>query len=215
MGEVKFHNISDIEAFEKTPIEERLEAFNTYDLIKQGAAINPEAPAISFFLSGDTFDQPMPVTYRELITNITRTANLFNDLGVGPQNVISYRLSNLPHTHYVLRGGEAAGRVNPINPLLEPATITEICQAAGTKVLVALAKFPESDIWEKVVKIRKDLPNLKAIIRVMGPGDENDGIYGYDEIMGRYNGEKLDSNRLCAGKPSKKFTNRNSKPLMI
>ena len=195
MGEVRFRNASDIEAFENIPIDKRMGVFNTYDLIEKGAAINPDATAISFFLGGDSYDQPMQVTYRDLMANITRTANLFQDLGVGPHDVISYLLPNLPHTHYVLWGGEAAGIVNPINPLLEPSTIAEICQAAGTKVLVALAEFPESDIWEKVMKIRKDLPNLKAIIRVMGPGDEKEGIYGYDDVIGRYNGEKLDSNR--------------------
>jgi fatty-acyl-CoA synthase len=198
MGEVKFHNIGDIEKFESKPIEERLSAFNTYDLIKNGAAINPDATAISFFNSGETYDQPMQVTYRELIANITRTANLFHDLGIGPHDVISYLLPNLPHTHYVLWGGEATGIVNPINPLLEPGTIAEICQAAGTKVLVALAEFPESDIWEKVMKIRPELPNLNAIIRVMGPGDQKEGIYGYDEIIGRYNDKNLDSNRIIA-----------------
>jgi fatty-acyl-CoA synthase len=198
MGEVKFRNIGDIEAFENIPIGKRLEVFNTYDLIKKGASINPDATAISFFLAGDSYDQPMQVTYRDLMANITRTANLFNDLGVGPRDVISYLLPNLPHTHYVLWGGEAAGIVNPINPLLEPSTIAEICQAAGTKVLVALAEFPGSDIWQKVEAIRNDLPNLKAIIRVMGPGDEKEGIYGYDEIVGGYNGEKLDSNREIA-----------------
>jgi fatty-acyl-CoA synthase len=195
MKEVKFKDISDIEAFENTPIENRMDVSNTYDLIQKGAAINPDAKAISFFLSGDTYDQPMQVTYRELMANITRTANLFHDLGVGPQDVISYLLPNLPHTHYILWGGEAAGIVNPINPLLEPGTIAEICQAAGTKVLVALAEFPESDIWEKVMKVRKELPYLKALIRVMGPGDEKEGIYGYDEIISRYTGDKLDSNR--------------------
>jgi fatty-acyl-CoA synthase len=195
MGKVKFRNIGDIEAFEKIPIEERLEAFNTYDLLKKGAAINPDALSISFFLSGDSYDQPMQVAYRDLMANITKTANLFHDLGVGPQDVVSYLLPNLPHTHYVLWGGEAAGIVNPINPLLEPGTIAEICQAAGTKVLVALAEFPESDIWQKAMAIRKDLPNLKAIIRVMGPSDEKEGIYGYDEVIGPYNAEKLDSSR--------------------
>jgi fatty-acyl-CoA synthase len=195
MEEVKFQNISDIEAFESTPIEERMDVFNTYDLIKKGAAINPEATAISFFLSGETYDQPMQVSYQELMTEITKTANLFHDLGVGPGDVVSYLLPNLPHTHYVLWGGEAAGIVNPINPLLEPGTIAEICQAAGTKFLVALAEFPESDIWEKAMKICQELPDLKAIIRVMGPSDEKEGVYGYDEIIGRYNGEKLDSNR--------------------
>jgi len=195
MGKVKFRNIGDIEAFENTPIEERMEVFNTYDLLKKGAAINPDAPAISFFLSGDTYDQPMRVTYRNLIANINKTANLFHDLGIGSKDVVSYLLPNLPHTHYVLWGGEAAGIVNPINPLLEPVTIAEICQAAGTKVLVALAEFPSSDIWQKVAAIRRELPNLKAIIRVMGPSDEKEEIYGYDDIIGRYNGEKLNSNR--------------------
>jgi fatty-acyl-CoA synthase len=198
MGEVKFRNIADIEEFEKSSLENRLGVFNTYDLLKKGAAINPDATAISFFLTGDSYDQPMQVTYRDLMANINRTANLFHDLGVGPRDVVSYLLPNLPHTHYILWGGEAAGIVNPINPLLEPATIVEICQAAGTKVLVALAEYPGSDIWQKVEVIRNKLPNLEAVIRIMGPSDEGNGIYGYDEIIGRYNSDKLDSRRKIA-----------------
>jgi fatty-acyl-CoA synthase len=198
MGKVKFRNIGDIEEFEKIPLEKRLDIFNTYDLIKKGAAIDPQATAISFFIAGDKYDQPMQVSYRDLMANITRTANLFHDLGVGPDDVISYLLPNLPQTHYILWGGEAAGIVNPINPLLEPAIVAEICRAAGTKILVALAEFPGSDIWEKAKAVCRDLPGLKAVIRIMGPGDENEGIYGYDEIIGRYNGEHLDSNRKIA-----------------
>jgi len=195
MGDVKFRHIGDIEEFEKIPIEKRLDVFNTYDLLKKGAVINPDATAISFFLSGDSYDQPMQVSYRDLMANINKTANLFHDLGVGPRDVISYLLPNLPQTHFVLWGGEAAGIVNPINPLLEPDTIAEICQAAGTKILVALAEYPESDIWQKAMAVRKELPDLQAVIRVMGPSYENDGIYGYDDLIGRYNGDQLDSNR--------------------
>jgi fatty-acyl-CoA synthase len=195
MGKLKIASVADIEEFEKVPIEERLDVFNTYDLIKKGAAINLDAFAISFFLSGDTYDQPMQITYRDFLAQVTRTANFFNDLGIGPGDVISYLLPNLPQTHYVLWGGEAAGIVNPINPLLEPSTIHEICQSAGTKILVALGEFPGSEIWQKVTAIRKDLPTLKAIVRVMGPSDEKEGIFSYDEVIGRYSGEKLDSNR--------------------
>ena len=196
MEKVKAKTLADIEALEKVPIEERLTFLNTYAMITQGAAINPEAPAISFFLSGADYANPTHVTYREFLAQVTRTANLFHDLGVGPRDVISYLLPNLPQTHYVLWGGEAAGIVNPINPLLEPATIREICQAAGTKVLVALSEFPGSDIWEKVLVIRKDLPDLTAVIRVMGPGNEKEGIYGYDEMVMGYNGDGLDSGRV-------------------
>jgi fatty-acyl-CoA synthase len=45
------------------------------------------------------------------------------------------------------------------------------------------------------VAIRKDLPNLKAIIRVMDPTDEKEGIYGFDQVVARYDGSKLDSRR--------------------
>ncbi|MBW1682494.1 MAG: AMP-binding protein, partial [Deltaproteobacteria bacterium] len=111
---------------------------NTYDLIRHGTSIDPEAPALSFILSGEDYKNALRVTYRELFENITRAANLFHDLGVGPRDVISYLLPNLPQTHYVLWGAEAAGIANPINPLLEPATIRDICLAAGTRILVAL-----------------------------------------------------------------------------
>jgi fatty-acyl-CoA synthase len=192
---VKIKTQTDVEEFEKTPIEERMTAFDTYAMLKQGAALNPDGPAMSFMLSGDAYEQPMVITYRDLIANITRSANLFHDLGIGPHDVISYLLPNLPHTHYVLWGGEAAGIVNPINPLLEPNTITDICRAAGTRILVALGEMPGADIWEKVTAVRKELPELKAIVRVMGPGDEKDNIYGYDELLPKYNSEALDSGR--------------------
>lgn len=198
MEKVMAKTLADIEAYEKTPLKERLPFLNTYDLIKQGAAIDPEAPAISFFLSGADYADPTRIAYRELLDRITRTANLFHDLGVGPKDVVSYLLPNFPETHYVLWGGEAAGIVNPINYMLEPGTIRDICRAAGTKVLVALGEFPGSDIWDKVEAIRSDMPGLEAVVRVMGPGDEKEGVYGFDDLLSRYKGDTLDSGRAIA-----------------
>jgi len=195
MEKLVIKTLADIENFEQTPIEERMTCFNTYDLLKQGAAINPEAIAMSFIMSGDAYTEPMQVTYKEFLQNINRAANLFHDLGVGPTDVISYLLPNIPHTHYVLWGGEAAGIVNPVNPMLEAATVKEICLAANTKVMVALGEFPGSEIWEKVMSIKDDLPNLKAIVRVMGPSDEKENIIGFDEALPNYNSEGLDSGR--------------------
>lgn len=196
MGDVKITSLADIEKIEKVPFEDRITAKNTYDLMKQGAAVNPDTTAISFMLSGDQYATPMEVTYKELIEQITRTANLFYDLGVGPTDVVSYLLPNLPHTHYVLWGGEAAGIVNPINPMLEAHTIRDICQAVNTKVLVALTEMEGADIWQKVEAVRKDIPSLKAIVRVLGPSDEKGGIYGFDEVLPNYNADKLDSGRI-------------------
>ena len=193
---IEIKTTADVDTIEKTPLEKRMKAFNTYDMLKQGAAINPEAPAISFFLTGEDYASPQVITYRDFISKVTQTANLFHGLGIGPGDVISYLLPNLPETHYVLWGGEAAGIVNPINSLLAPATIRDICLAAKTKVLVALGDLPGADIWPKVDAIRKELPELKAIVRVYGPSDEKENIYGFHELLSRYQGDRLDSGRV-------------------
>ena len=196
MQDIRIASVKDVEELEKVSFEQRLTATNTYDMLRQGAAINPDALALSFMLSGETYDSPMQVTYREFWGQINRAANLFHDLGIGPTDVISYLLPNLPHTHYILWGGEAAGIVNPINPMLEASTIADICEAANTKVLVALGEVPGSDIWEKAELVRQKVPGIKAVVRVFGPSDAANGIVGFDEVIGNYNGESLDSGRV-------------------
>ena len=80
MGKLKVRTYSDIEEFEKVPIEERLKFGNTYDMLKHGANINPHAPAISFIPSGVEYTESNQITYQDFISYITRTANLFYDL---------------------------------------------------------------------------------------------------------------------------------------
>ena len=187
--------LADIEAIEQVTYDERVKETSTYEIIARGAAINPDAPAITFLLSGDAYDQPMEVTYAQLIGRIRQTANLLHDLGVGPTDAVTYLLPNLPQTHFVLWGAEVAGIANPINPMLEPEAVKDICLAAETKVLVALGEFPGADIWPKVESIRKDIPSLKAVVRVMGPSDEAEGIYGYDEVIDKYPADRLTFDR--------------------
>jgi fatty-acyl-CoA synthase len=193
--EVLIRNIGDIEAIESVPLQERISASSTYELIRTGAQRNPDAVALHFLLSGEAWEAPIQVRYGEFLARVTQSANLFHDLGVGPRDVVTYLLPNLPQTHFVLWGAEAAGVANPINPLLEPAQIRDIMISAKTRVLVALGERPGSEIWPKVEAIRREVPTLEAVIRVMGPSDESQGIYGYEERIGRYASERLDSGR--------------------
>jgi fatty-acyl-CoA synthase len=198
MEEVIIRNIDDIKAVESVPLEERVTWQSTYDLLTKGAAINPEAVALYFLMSGEMWDSPMEITYGQLLGRITQSANLFCDLGVGPRDVVTYILPNLPQTHFSLWGAEAAGIANPINPLLEPTQIRDIMNAAKTKVLVTLAETPGTDIWQKVDSIRREIPTLEAIVQVMGASNEAEGIYGYDEVIDKYNASGLDSGRSIA-----------------
>lgn len=139
---------------------------NTYDLLKRGAALDPAAPALSFFLTIEDQDRPEIWSYRRLIAEITRTANAFHALGAGPDTVIAFLLPNLPETHFVLWGGEAAGVVAAINPLLEPEAIAELLNAAGASILVSLAPFPKVDLWDKVRAVVPHVPTLRSLVLV-------------------------------------------------
>ena len=195
---ITIRDLADIEALERVPLAERIPERNVYELLERGARVNPDALALSFLQDGDHYDQPVQITYRQLMGKIRQAANLFHDLGVGPDDVVTYLLPALPQTHYVLWGAETAGIVNPVNPLLEAATIRDICRAAGTKVLVALGDMPGADIWPKVDSIRRDIPSLKAVVRVFGPSDEAQGIIGLDEAMARYPADRLTFTRDIA-----------------
>lgn len=178
--------IKDIEEIEKIPHTERIRETSTIEMLEKGAAIDPDATAIRFLFNGDSYDSPVDIPYSQLIGRIRQTANMFSDLGIGAGDVVTYVLPNIPQTHFVLWGAEAAGIANPINPLLDAETIKDICLSAKTKVLVTMAEMPGSEMWQKIDTIRKDIPTLKAVVRVMGPSDEAEKIVGYDDAIGSY-----------------------------
>lgn len=140
-------NLSDVERIERTA--PTLPA-STYEMIRQAASVHAAAPALSFFFSAQDHDRPLTCDYRTLFAQITATANFFHSLGVGKDDVIAFILPNLPQTHLTIWGGQAAGIVFAINPMLEPAAIGELLRAGSATVLVTLAPFPGSYLWPKV-----------------------------------------------------------------
>ncbi|UXZ86502.1 acyl-CoA synthetase [Burkholderia multivorans] len=143
---------------------------STYEMICRGAALDPSAPALSFFLHVDDHRHAVRWSYHELVRDITRTANFFTRVGVRRDTVIAYILPNLPETHFVIWGGEAAGIVCAINPLLESAAIAELLNAAKVEVLVTLAPFPGTDLWPKVQSVLNRVGTLRHLVLV-NPAD--------------------------------------------
>jgi fatty-acyl-CoA synthase len=185
----------EVRAFEATPYAERMAAQSTYEALQLGAARDPAAPAIQFLAKADAEQDPVVISHAQFIARVTQAANLFNELGVGPGDVVSFLLPLLPQSFYGLFGAQAAGIANPVNPLLSPAQIAEILRAARTKVLVALGSLPGSDIWDKVQQIRDQLPQIKAILVVHGAGDEASAVINFDEAIARQPADRLVSGR--------------------
>jgi fatty-acyl-CoA synthase len=189
---------ADIAAFERVPYVERIAAASTFDAIKLGAAHNADAPAIQFLPNASPEDTPIVITHGQFVARVTQAANMFHALGVGPSDVVSFLLPLLPESFLMLFGAEAAGIANPVNPLLEAHQIAEILEAAGTKVLVAFGSTEGGEIWDKVVKVRSQLKQLKAVVQVGGVGDEVNAIYSFDALISKQPADRLVSGRQIA-----------------
>lgn len=214
-------SLADVEAFESVPLGQRSLPASTYELLMQGCRRSPDKVAIGFFLRGSEYS-PEKVTWRsraahwamrwlkgeriavplveyrfsELAGYVTRTANLLSALGVGKDDVVSLLLPNLPETHFALWGAEAAGIVNPINPLLEPDVIADIMRAAGSKVLVTLGELPGSDLWAKVGKVIEAVSSLRHVVLVHGRGSSAVPVTRYWKAIHSYPHDHLQSGRV-------------------
>jgi fatty-acyl-CoA synthase len=187
---------ADLAAFEATPYAQRIKAQSTYEALQIGAALDPEAAAIHFLNRADPDETPLTISHAQFIARVTQAANLFQQLGVGPNDVVSLLLPLVPQAFFALFGAQAAGIANPVNPLLSAAQIAEILRAAGTKVLVALGPVPGSDIWDKVQQVKAQLPQLEAIVVVHGPADEAHAVHNFDEAVARLPSDRLISGRV-------------------
>lgn len=183
--------IRDIEALEAVPLAERIETWDTCALVRQGAAIDPGKTAMVYLADADLDAEPFTLTYRELMARFDRTANLLRGLGVGPGDVVAFLMPTVPQAFYVQIGGMAAGIVCCVNWMQEPSRIAEILRAARARVLVALGPEPDFGIWNKVEAIRGELPDLRHVLTVAGPGGEIDPATDLDTLIARQPGDGL------------------------
>jgi len=186
---------AELAAFEETPYAQRIRAQSTYEALRLGATANPDAAAIQFLSKADPEETPLTISHRQFFARITQAANLFHQLGVGPEDVVSVLMPLLPQAFFALFGAQAAGIANPVNPMLSAAQLAEILRAARTKVLVTLGPVPGSDIYAKVLQIKDQLPELTAILVVHGAGVDAPGTHDFDAMLAHCPADRLSSGR--------------------
>jgi len=159
-------DLADIQRIEAEPLATRGLPRTTYEVFANGAQRWPDRKALTFFLTADAHQRASTWTYAELFAEITRAANALHTFGVSADHPVAYVLPNLPETHFTIWGGEAAGVVLAVNPLLEPDLIVEILRAAKVTVLVTLAPLPGVELWSKLAPHLSALSELRVIALV-------------------------------------------------
>jgi len=165
-------NLDDVRRLESTPLEKHLTAKNTYEIFVNSAEAFGDKTALRFLKTAEPGAESNAWSYNDLLKGIHKTANLLHELGVGYEGSVSILLPGCLEYHLALWGGEAAGIINPLNPLLSEENLIELMKASNTRVLIAYGDDADSAYWSKALSMMEKLPSLTTILRVP-PHDEN------------------------------------------
>jgi fatty-acyl-CoA synthase len=170
-------SLADIRRLEETPLAQALTVRSTYEIFRNAGAAFGGKTALTFLRTGNPADAPIRWSYADLLAGIHQTANMLHALGVGPGDAVAVLLPGCLEYHLVLWGGEAAGIVQPLNPLLTDEKLVALMTAGRAKVLIAYGSDSESGMWSKAMRLRGQVPTLTTVLRV-APHDEAPGSAG-------------------------------------
>lgn len=163
-------SLADLQRVAATPLAKAMPWASTYDLIHASAQVHTDRPALTFLETGQVGGPSTTWTYRDLLQGIHQTANLLFTLGLRSSGVVAVLLPGGLAYHLALWGGEAAGIVQPLNPLLSEDKLLSLLQASGAQVLIAHGVDDESQLRAKALRLQAQCPTLKTVLLVHPDG---------------------------------------------
>jgi fatty-acyl-CoA synthase len=163
-------SLADLQRIEATPLAQSTPWASTYALIRTSCEAHPDRPALTFLTTGQPGGPATCWTYRTLLQGIHQTANALHSLHIGPQDVVAILLPGGLAYHLALWGGEAAGIVQPLNPLLSEEKLLSLLQASQAKVLIAHGVDDDSQMRDKALRLQAQLPQLHTVLFVHPDG---------------------------------------------
>lgn len=168
----RIHSMDDVRRLESVPLEQALTVSSTYEIFCNSAQAFGDKIALTFLRSGKPEDSPIQWSFAQLLAGIHQTANLLHRLGITPDDAVAILLPGCLEYHLALWGGEAAGIVQPLNPMLSDEKLVSLINTSRAKILIAYGSDRESEIWSKAMRISKLSPTMTHVLRV-APHDEN------------------------------------------
>ena len=198
-------SLADIERLEATPLHAAVTVRSTYALLRNSAAAFGDRPALTFLRTAEPGGDAVRWSYAQLLAGVHQTANLLYRLGVGATDAVAVLLPGCLEYHLALWGGEAAGIVQPLNPLLSDDKLAALMRAAGAKVLIAWGADDDAGSWAKALRLREQVPTLAALLSVAPHGEAGasnaewpSGVFDFHTLRAAESDDRLVSGRDIA-----------------
>ena len=118
-----------------------------YEVFQATAELHGER-RVTTLASAELDHAPVVYTHRELLKEINRAANMFEEFGVAGSGVISILSRSTPGFRPDL-GAETAGAASCINDLLEPEAHCRLARGGGGAIPSLPGTGDDAEIWEK------------------------------------------------------------------
>src|SRR5262249_20532909 len=175
---------ADIVALEQLSYDELVPARNLYQLFKATTQFVGERPALTVMPTGDPEESAVTLTHKDLLSEITRSANLFRSLGISSDSgVVAFLCPALPRVMPALIGAQVAGVASSINFLLNADAVVDLLIAENATVLVIPSQSGDAALWEKADAVVDRVPSIQNILVVGGKSNPSRKIIGFDESM--------------------------------
>ena len=191
-------SLADVQRIEATPLAEALTVGSTYELFCNSARTFGDKTALTFLKSADPDEAPVRWSFAELLVGIHQTANLLHRLGLASTDAVAVLLPGCLEYHLALWGGEAAGIVQPLNPLLSDEKLASLMNASRAKVLIAWGDDGDAGLWAKAQRLRGAVPTLTTLLRVAPDGAGDFATLHSREPGDLVSGRRIEPNDIAA-----------------
>jgi len=163
-GVIKDHydplrTMADVEAIEKTPLEERITRWDFALNLLDGCRDDPNRIALYATHNGNVDGEVRTWTFGELERRAIQCANLLRASGMGADDVVAVVTPTVPGLFATMIVGLLAVRVFPINWMLDAHALADLMQRAQVKMVIALGKTEGFSVWENVQAAVASLPS--------------------------------------------------------
>lgn len=137
----------DLPAIEAVPLARRGLPACTYDMVIRAARMWPDRVAVTVLTDGEHYLQPARRTFAQLADDVTRTAKVLRQCGVGRADAVLLISPNCDELITATLAAQAVGIAAPINGALSGEHITQLAQLSGARVLITAAPELAPDCW--------------------------------------------------------------------
>jgi fatty-acyl-CoA synthase len=194
-------SIDDILAIESRPYAENVPAQNLHELLTATAKLHRDRQALTILQ--DDISELGSLTHGQLLTEVTRAANLFSTLNGGKQGVIAILCPTLPEIPVALLGAQVVGIASTINYLLSVEAIADLLIAEKATTLIVPAFDRDRAIAEKVQPVLDRVRGIETVLHI-GELPPASSSISYAEALRPHRGDCLqtasmaDSSQVCA-----------------